>query len=232
MRVETEHSRPFFFSGRFLTVDPAHADGMNWYRGFADNPINNVDPKGLAGEQISAKDLAGIVYGETANIYPQLKAGVTAGKNENPDNWDPDSSAQLTQARILVAIVTLNGGSSTAKPSIPTTEQLKNPLVQAVWQSAEDAAGIANDILAGKGLFNGKPLPDADLQNLKKCNKFFFWISTDGKVPTNRSKGVAAWPFTETDKIFAKFGPFRKTQTAGDVPAGNNIYVFIYKGVK
>ncbi len=34
-------------TGRFLTVDPAHADGMNWYRGFADNPIKFDDPSGL-----------------------------------------------------------------------------------------------------------------------------------------------------------------------------------------
>ncbi len=34
-------------TGRFLTVDPAHADGMNWYRGMANNPINSTDPIGF-----------------------------------------------------------------------------------------------------------------------------------------------------------------------------------------
>ena len=34
-------------TGRFLTVDPAHADGMNWFRGFGDNPVNSLDPTGM-----------------------------------------------------------------------------------------------------------------------------------------------------------------------------------------
>jgi len=37
-------------TGRFLTVDPAHADGMDWYRGDGGNPINSVDPSGLDDE--------------------------------------------------------------------------------------------------------------------------------------------------------------------------------------
>ena len=42
-------------TGRFLTVDPAHADGMNWFRGFGGNPINFNDPTGLSGESLAIK---------------------------------------------------------------------------------------------------------------------------------------------------------------------------------
>lgn len=54
---------------------------------------------------------------------------------------------------------------------------------------------------------------------------FVMWSSDNGKTPNPGIKDN--WPYKTT--VTKVFGPFSNPKKVGDVPAGNNIYVFGFK---
>lgn len=124
----------------------------------------------------------------------------------------------LTDAREKLAEVVLNvGGKKVAPAHVPSAASLKNPLVKEIWEDCRAAAETAKQKVSGD------------------CDHFFIWPSGDGKTPDESAghnhQGIDQWPFSEKGKIVKAFGPFRNVG-GGDCPAGPNIYVFIYSGIK
>jgi hypothetical protein len=151
--------------------------------------------------------IAGIVFGETSLIFPALAAGKSPG---GPANWDPKSRASLNGAREKIAEIA-NLGQRKVSPSLiptPTT-----PVQTAQWQDCVDAANLAN----------GKTSKDS----------LFIWPSDNGKTPTKHplytDSSGDTWFYDY--KPYVAYGPFRKVGAGGDVPVGNNTYIFFYTGI-
>jgi len=148
--------------------------------------------------------VAGIVFGETSLIVPQLMAGKSPG---GPANWDSKSRASLNVAREKIAEVANLGRRKISAPMIPTPT---TPVQTAQWQDCVDAANLAQ----------GKTSQDS----------FVIWPSDDGKTPTKNPQHVGeSWVYDY--KPYVAFGAFRKVGSGGDVPEGNNIYMFFYTGI-
>jgi hypothetical protein len=229
-------------SGRFWTMD--NAEGwkedplsLHKYAYCHSSPLNGVDPTGhdfelgsflanfsglsiFAGlanvvqefteddlEEIASgtKKIAGIVYSETGGIYPALSKGATEG---GVTNWNPDSRKSLNKAREKIAEVANSGENSVAPPVYPKP---KTPAAKAQWKDCQDAAKAAK----------GKT----------SDYKFCIWPSDDGKVPTQTPRLPPKWPYDYSKNIQERYGPFRVPTKVGDVPAGNNIYIFFYGDV-
>jgi RHS repeat-associated protein len=121
-------------TGRWTTKDPIRFAGgdSNLYGYVLNDPVNLVDPPGLTDEGAQA------AYGETSGLYPQLIPG--AKGIYNPNNWDPDSFANLQGARKYIADVReRNQDTRLAKPSG------NNPIEQRAWKDCQDAAKEAEN---------------------------------------------------------------------------------------
>jgi RHS repeat-associated protein len=190
---------------RWLNRDPIQEfGGLNLYEYVENDPINNIDPLGLDDH------VAGVVYNETSGIYPALKPKTNPG---GVQNWDPASRNQLNEAREKIAEIANAGEKPLAAADMQDPSKL-TPVEKAQWNDCENAA------------------KSADSKKLPKEN-VFIWPSSDGKTPThNPELKTADWPYTQSDKIDSVYGPFRVPVKVGDVPAGNNIYIFFYKNVK
>ena len=198
--------------GRWAETDPAeYIDGPNMYQMELSNPISMVDPTGT--DALSDDDVAGIVYNETSLLRPAWK---DPNGPHRASNYDPNSVQRLQDAREKIAeIARKRGGQGVASPKIPNSDELKNDDVRRAWESAQQAAKDSK----------GKDCGNSD--------HFVLWPSSDhGKSPTDKPKIPADWPYSEKDKISKSYGPFRKLSTSGDVPPGDDIYIFIYTGVQ
>jgi len=148
--------------------------------------------------------VARIVFAESASLRPQT----TNGSTENPNNWDPSSTAKLAVARKqIAAIARAREGEGCAEPvdDIPA-----DALSQRAWADCTVAAtASAGDV----------PGP---------CDHFVIWPSADGgQTPTETPKIPDSWPYTEKGKIRSTFGPFINTYK----PKSAQTYLFVYCGV-
>ena len=117
----------------------------------------------------------------------------------------------MNQARENIAEIVNAGEKKTAPPMVPDESKL-TPNGRAQWADCQTAARTAI--------------------NKKRSNEnFVIWPSADGKVPTSDPKLPADWPYDYKAKIYGTYGPFRVPIKVGDVPAGNRIYIYFYKGV-
>jgi RHS repeat-associated protein len=222
-------------TGRFWTMDSYDGNqedplSLHKYLYVADNPVNMVDPTGhdfdldfflgsfldsfsigglgarieMLAEEATGNRTAGIVFNETSLIFPQLIAGKSPG---GIANWDTKSRSSLNSAREKIAEIANAGKKRMAQPKIPNPT---TPVQKAQWQDCVDAANKAQ----------GKTSDDS----------VFLWPSDGGKTPsTNPKHNGDSWPYDY--KPYDAFGPFRKIGADGDVPQGNNIYIYFYKGV-
>jgi hypothetical protein len=225
------------------------ASGVHKYLYAADDPVNNEDPSGndygsfdinlgsifgpissllyaginspsLIGQAqnfisslgaftpmaTGGNRIAAIVFGETATIVPQLKKGLTTN-NGNPSNWDTSSWASLNGAREGIAEIANYGKRSLSPPVFPNPT---TPVQTEQWQSCVYAAGLA--------------------QGKTSADSVFIWPSDNGKVPTKHPLHTGGGSWYYDYKPHAAVGPFRCVG-GGDVPIGNNIYIYFYTGV-
>ncbi len=166
---------------------------------------------------ISQEKIAQIVFGEGSSLRPLWK------DPQGPraiSNYDPASLAQLRQARRAMALIAdKRDGRGVAPPIRPRAVDLKNVGTDFSWQEARTAASAAK--------------ADASLtKTYLGCRHFVTWPSDDGKTPTKDPSMAGHWPYASFDKIRFAYGPFRNPQRGGDVPAGDNIYTFVFCGVK
>lgn len=194
----------------------------------AKNKIETKAPAKAAGFQAKAVpaaaktnlptlDLSRIVYGEASAFRPLLKNGAGTA---TPDNYDPDSVAELAAAFKAIGVVAdLNGGSNTAAPVVLSSSELEVPAVKYWW-------GKINEAVAGIDAKMRKEYQD------KKCEHFVMGPAEDPSAAKKTpAKGIASsWPYDYSRKIEYVFGPFRKPAGKGDVPLGDDIYVFVYCG--
>ncbi|MGH7942500.1 MAG: RHS repeat-associated core domain-containing protein, partial [Limisphaerales bacterium] len=245
------YNRARYFStdvGRFWTMDTFAGNNedplsLHKYLYAEDNPVNADDPSGNATmnsilEPIASllyaginspsligqaqnfisslgaftpmatggNRIAAIVFGETATIVPQLKKGLTTN-NGNPSNWDTSSWASLNGAREGIAEIANYGKRSLSPPVFPNPT---TPVQTEQWQSCVYAAGLA--------------------QGKTSADSVFIWPSDDGKVPTKHPLHTGGGSWYYDYKPHAAVGPFRCVG-GGDVPIGNNIYIYFYTGV-
>lgn len=169
---------------------------------------NAPSTKGSHWKSAKSTRIAGIVFNETSGIYPALKPGAQPGGQAN---WDAASRDALNKAREHIAEVANAGKRSVAKPAIPNPKNL-TPVEESQWRDCQTAASAAG----------GKTSKD----------NFIIWPSDDnGRTPTHNPPLRAEWPYDYSGHIEKSYGPFRVPKKAGDVPAGNNIYIFFFKDV-
>ena len=193
--------------GRWINQDPAgYINGANTYQFVVGNPVGNVDPIGL----YSAQTLAEIIWNETSGIYPQYNP---TGQ-QNYTNYNAGSQAELNAAREQLGII-VSENPMHAGPAHPPGPKAP-PWAQKEWRYTLAAAAKANKFLRGvpPGTKSG-PMP-----------QFFMWPSNNGKAPNPGHKGNP-WPYQRQPS--GVYGPFRIPVQVGDVPKGNNIYIFVYE---
>ncbi len=173
----------------------------------AKGPVSGPVRKRTKAELAKIKRIAGIVYNETSGVYPALLANKAAAMA----NWDSKSSALLHTARVAIAKVAYRGKYSVAPSVVPNPKKLTPP-GKAQWEDCEAAADEA---------FGSK-----------SDDHFVIWPSDDGLSPAPKPALQEKWPYDEAGKIARRYGPFRVPAKVGDVPAGSNIYLFFYVGVK
>ncbi len=171
----------------------------------SERPINLLE---IFNQEKERLKVPGIIYNETSGVYPALKDDL---KPNGIAHWDFDSREQLNKARQKIALIANDGRKKMASPFIPNERSLSaNGREQ--WKDCMSVAGLVEG---------------------QKCSDehFVIWPSTDGKFPTDNPRITAKWPYDHQDKIHDIYGPFRVPVQVGDVPAGDNIYIFFYKGV-
>ena len=228
-------------TGRFQTMDAYQGNNedplsLSQYLYGADNPVNNSDPSGndieldfgfnirlgsilgplsgyaplLSESGLGAftpvgtggNRIAGIVFDETSLIVPQLMAGKSPG---GPENSDSKSRASLNAAREKIAEVA-NCQRQLAPPVIPNpTTPVQTAQCKIAW------------------------MPPIWLkENLQRTVFSFGHRMTGRRRPSIRNMLARAGCIY---KPYVVFGAFRKVGSGGDVPEGNNIYIFFYTGI-
>ena len=192
--------------GMWISQDPAgYLGGANAYSFDGGDPIDRSDVSGMVP---SAGDLAQVIWAETGLLFPLFnKKGP-----QNGTNYNAASQASLDAAREDIAIVTTVNpvhAKAAAKKNPPSAKG--NAYVYNQWLATEASA-----VSAHAWLMKTKCRPDLH---------FFIWPSANGRTP---SPGHQGNPWVYQYPIIQVLGPFRKPSRGGDVPIGNNIYIFIY----
>ncbi|HUI08454.1 MAG TPA: hypothetical protein VL486_15745 [Verrucomicrobiae bacterium] len=163
-------------------------------------------------------DVAGVIYAETASIYPALKPPDAPPEMKY---WDPASITKLHEARVKTAGVAEKLDQKKklyliSRPHRPTKQELTVDYVKATWADCQAAAreGLRLDV--------------------GNCDHLIHWPSdNNGQTPTQnpRLPSGAQWAYDEESKITYRYGPFRVTVKTGQVPVSDKIYFFNYCGV-
>lgn len=173
-----------------------------------ENPKKAVDIKSIFDQEQRRLRIPGIVYNETSGVYPALKTGL---KPRGIMHWDDDSREQLNKARLKMAMIANDGRKKMAHPFVP--QELKLSVHgKAQWDDCKSVAILSDGIKSSD-------------------EHFVIWPSEDGKHPLENPRIKAKWPYEYKDNIHEVYGPFRIPVQVGDVPAGDNIYIFFYKDV-
>ncbi|MBU3940371.1 MAG: RHS repeat-associated core domain-containing protein [Nanoarchaeota archaeon] len=98
--------------GVFVTVDPI-GDGINWYQYAASNPINRIDPLGLADEDDEAEfESAGADATSTPTVYVMPEVEVTATRYKDYNDFVEQHDGPITPAEHDMAMKVFGGKTS------------------------------------------------------------------------------------------------------------------------
>lgn len=162
---------------------------------------------------------------------PDFIAGITFG--ETSTLLAPDNVSVMAAARAWISEICYRRKDQryqdfpkgVAQSKRPSDKALKDTNIKARWEACKTSQRT------GETSFAKKKKDEID----KFVRHFFMWPSSDGKKPRARVAGDPGhpngpmWPFDQTPTH--AFGPF-KNPIGGDVPKGNDIYIFIYDNVK
>lgn len=206
---------------RARVQSPAPPEKIIPAAGFHPKPVPLPPKSPRKGGGLPKQKIAGIIFNETAELRPLLKDPRAPAVESN---YDPVSAKGLHEARKMIALIAdKRKGRGVAAPVVLGKNDLKNPVVAMVWKNSMAAVEASHE---SKDTIDGK-----------SCRHFVMWPSDDSplslkKRPAYDPRIGADWPYSGADKIKKVFGPFRNPTGSGDVPTGNNIYLFVYCGLR
>ncbi len=226
--------------GIFMSRDAEWADPAMGWTYLGNHVTASVDPSGLADVESTATcpDSCPATlppgdprfpYGETGTMRPQWRQQTEDEKKAGKpvphkwENYDKQSEQDLAAARQAICEIAMNrkqAGKSVSppngmSPAQPTGDELKNPNTKDVWDRCKQAAQMCSQ---------KRLLPE-------NCHNFYIRKGS-AKMPDgtyrDRPSYAPAGKMPEHT-----YGPFRNLPGGGgDVPAGDDIYIDVYCGIK